>query len=331
MPARKWKWRMRGAAVTMADRTREGATSFDVVLASDFLDLATFKALLGRPTPAVAYFHENQLTYPVAPEDERDYQFAFTNITTCLAAERVLFNSRYHLESMLGAVDELLRRMPDEVPRGVPGRIRSKARVVPVGLDLARIDALRPQATGADGPLLVLWNHRWEYDKGPAEFLEVMMELAQQGAEFRLALTGEQFRTVPATFDRARRALGDRLVQFGYVRRRDDYIRLMLRSDVVVSTAHQEFFGISVVEAVYAGCFPLLPRRLTYPELLPRPLHERCIYAGRDELAARLRGLCADPSEARAFDHRLGRMDRFSWDAVAPQLDAAMEAAAQGR
>jgi hypothetical protein len=93
MPPRKWKWRMRGAAVYFADKLDQ---PFDVLFVSDFLDLAALVGL--RPdrlvgVPKVAYFHENQLTYPVQHESERDYQYGFTNITTCLAADRVFFNS----------------------------------------------------------------------------------------------------------------------------------------------------------------------------------------------------------------------------------------------
>ena len=121
MPARKWKWRMRGAALTMHEALHAGRGAFDVVLAGDYLDLAALAGMsppVLAGVPRVAYFHENQLTYPVAGEDERDYQFGFTNITTCLAADRVLFNSRYHLDDFLAAAESLLRRMPDCVPAG---------------------------------------------------------------------------------------------------------------------------------------------------------------------------------------------------------------------
>ncbi len=33
-------------------------------------------------------------------------------------------------------------------------------------------------------------------------------------------------------------------------------------------TSHQDFFGISVVEAVAAGVYPLLPYRLAFPEII---------------------------------------------------------------
>ncbi len=43
--------------------------------------------------------------------------------------------------------------------------------------------------------------------------------------------------------------------------------QLLHAGTIVLSTALHEFFGMSVVEAVRAGCRPLLPARLSYPEL----------------------------------------------------------------
>jgi glycosyltransferase involved in cell wall biosynthesis len=326
MPARKWKWRMRGAALLMHEAVRRRG-EFDVLLVSDFLDLAALMGMAPRLPPAVrtvAYFHENQLTYPVPSEDERDYQYGFTNITTCLAADRVLFNSRYHRDSFLEGVRTLLRRMPDHVPEGTPASIERRAQVVPVGVDLSAIDAQRPFAAPRAGPLTILWNHRWEYDKGADEFFDLMLELQAEGRDFRLAVTGQQFRTVPGVFDRARRALGRHVRQFGYVEGRDEYYRLLLECDVVVSTAGQEFFGISVVEAVYAGCLPLLPARLSYPELLPARRHGTCLYADRDDLKSRLVHWLDHAEEARALCLS-DDVARFGWECVAPMLDAAMD------
>lgn len=332
MPARKWKWRMRGAALTMHEQLCARRGAFDAVLASDYVDLAALAGMAPRVIegiPRLAYFHENQLTYPLPSEDERDYQFGFTNITTCLAAYRVLFNSRYHLESFLTGVQQLLRRMPDYVPDWAPEAIRTRAEVVPVGVDLTAIDANRAHATPRTGPLTVVWNHRWEYDKGAQMFFEVMMELQDEGRDFALVVTGQRFRTAPPVFEEATRRLAPRMKNFGYVESRDEYCKLLFESDLVVSTAVQEFFGISVVEAVYAGCAPLLPHGLSYPELLPERYHAACLYEGRDGLKARLARYMDHPEEARALDLSAA-MRRFGWDEVAPMLDAAIEGICRG-
>lgn len=335
MPARKWKWRMRGAALAMHEQLRARRGAFDAVLASDYVDLAALAGMTPRVlegVPRLAYFHENQLTYPLPSEDERDYQFAFTNITTCLAADHVLFNSRYHLESFLSGVERLLRRMPDHIPDWVPEAIRARAEVVPVGVDLAPIDANRSTAAPRTGPLTVVWNHRWEHDKGAQMFFDVMMELQDEGGDFGLVVTGQRFRTAPPVFEEVTQCLAARMKNFGYVESRDDYCKLLLESDVVVSTAVQEFFGISVVEAVYAGCAPLLPNGLSYPELLPERYHALCLYKGREGLKAQLARYMDQPEEARALDlsDLRAEMRRFGWDVVAPLLDSVIERVCRG-
>ncbi len=156
------------------------------------------------------------------------------------------------------------------------------------------------------------------------------MELDAEGRDFRLVVTGESFRTAPAVFEQARERLAGRLVHFGYAPSRADYCRLLCECDVVVSTAIHEFFGIAVLEAVYAGCAPLLPNRLSYPELLPADAHATCLYAGRADLKARLVRWIEDPAAARAIDLREAA-GRFGWDRVAPRLDAVAERLCGGR
>ena len=329
MPARKWKWRMRGSALHVACLL-EGLDA-DAILASDYLDLAALAGLrawhLGH-IPRAAYFHENQLTYPLPEGQDRDYHYGFTNITSCLAADRVIFNSRYHLESFLDAAADLLRRMPDCVPDGVTGRIRDRSLVIPVGADLEGIDRLRLTAEPRRGPLRILWNHRWEFDKAPDAFFEAAARLDAAGCEFELVVTGQTFRTQPAVFDEARQRFARRLRAFGYIEDRQDYLRALLESDVVVSTAIHEFFGLAVVEAVYAGCVPLLPARLSYPEILPAHLHSAHLYNTPDELFERLRRWAERPEAVRAMDLR-DAVREFGWDRVAPRLDAVMEELAE--
>ncbi len=158
LPANKWKWRMRHAAITFADQVNRRAgegQNWDVVFCSDMLNLAEFGGLAGRALAQVAtvvYFHENQLTYPVRFESERDYQFGVTNITTALAATRVWFNSAFHRDEFLDAAAGLLKRMPDHQPVGAIERIRAKSAVYPPGI-------LKPadRQERKKGPVRILW------------------------------------------------------------------------------------------------------------------------------------------------------------------------------
>ena len=121
LPAYKWKWRMLHGAITFADEVRKrlkAGDSWDVLFCSDMLNLAEFRGLLpDLHIPAVVYFHENQLTYPLAPGETMDLQFGFTDITTALCADRVLFNSRFQHDQFFRQLPAFISRMPEFKPR----------------------------------------------------------------------------------------------------------------------------------------------------------------------------------------------------------------------
>jgi glycosyltransferase involved in cell wall biosynthesis len=193
--------------------------------------------------------------------------------------------------------------------------------VVHPGIDVAGIDA--PERSG---PLRVLWNHRWEWDKNPEAFFGALGELARRGADFRVLVCGEQFRRRPACFRRGRGELGARVEHFGFAESAAEYRKLLGRADVGVSTALQESFGIAVLEACAAGCMPLLPDRLSYPELVPGPLRAECIYADDAELVRRLAALAADPGPARSRRQEWRALAaRFAWPGQAALLDGLLE------
>ena len=52
-------------------------------------------------------------------------------------------------------------------------------------------------------------------------------------------------------------------------RSKDDYYRALASARVVFSAAEQETFGIAMQEGMLAGCYPVAPRRVSYPELIP--------------------------------------------------------------
>ncbi len=344
-----WKWRMQGAALELAEQARallaEGERP-DLLLATSMVNLPSFFALTRRElagVPAVLYMHENQLTYPPPPGAKRDLTYGMIQHLSMLAADRVCFNSAYHLRSWFEEAPRLLKHFPDYVHLETVETARAKSSVAPVGCDLRRLDGydpaiapsilsgvqrrLRDGVEGSDPPL-ILWNQRWEYDKDPGTMLRALYTLQDEGLDFRVALAGESFRVQPAEFDAARARLGERLAHYGYAERLADYARLLWDADIVLSTAIHEFFGVSIVEAIYCGCLPVLPRRLSYPELIPAELHERCLYDDFDGLLSRLRGALAAP---QAPEILRGWVAQFDWSVQAGAYDALMEQAANSR
>lgn len=269
LPAHDWKWRMRHAAIALTEQVNTKAAagqSWDALWCTDMLNLAEFRGLCNFRGPAVSYFHENQLTYPVQHPDERDLHFAFTNFTSALAADAVWFNSDFHRREFLGALRAGMKRMPDFQPVRRVDEIEAKSAVMWPGVELER--TAERSGKGQDGePLHLLWAARWEHDKNPAMFFAALDELVRRGVKFRVSVIGESFREVPEVFDRAKQRFADRIVRWGYQPSRADYESALAEADVFVSTADHEFFGMAAVEAAMAGCVCVLPRKLAYPEV----------------------------------------------------------------
>jgi hypothetical protein len=239
LPARFWKWRMRGAALHFYRKIPSPA-GYDGLIASDLLALADLKALWGPACPpCLAYFHENQLTYPLAPGESLDVQFGFTNITTALAADRVLFNSRYHHDAFFARLPGFLRLMPEYRPLWAMERIRRKSAVLYPG---CRFPAAGPPPTPPAPP-----------DGAPAGGQEVRH-----------------------------------------------------------------------------GCLPLLPRRLSYPEILPPACHDEFLYRDPPDLVEKLDLLLRSPG--RFQPRRAGlaaAMGAYAWETLAGRYDAELETLAR--
>ena len=87
------------------------------------------------------------------------------------------------------------------------------------------------------------------------------------------------------------------------------YLELLLRSSVVASTAVHEFFGIAMVEAMAAGLVPLLPRALSYPELVPAEFHDAVLYDSYGDLVRRLRERAGRPRRGPRGGRRAAQVD----------------------
>jgi len=153
--------------------------------------------------------------------------------------------------------------MPDHQPLETIEKIRAKSSVYPPGIADFPVRKVREP-----GPLRILWAARWEHDKNPEDFFEAIKILKDKNVPFRLSVIGQSFRDQPAVFDQAHNDFQDHIDFWGYQQSREEYEHALCEADVVVSTANHEFFGIGILEAVAAGAHPLVPNRLSYPEIL---------------------------------------------------------------
>ncbi|WNL37368.1 DUF3524 domain-containing protein [Halomonas sp. PAMB 3232] len=301
---RHFAWRIRGNPLSWW--LREHATlsqAFDVVLATSMVDLATLIGLFPHLGQArkIVYFHENQFAYPSSSEQRPPVEAMMVNLYSALAADEVAFNTAFNRDSFIDGAKAFLKKMPDKLPVAAPlEALRRRARVLPVPLET------RPgEAASGSSINRIIWNHRWEYDKNPQDFFEVLFQLSQAGVSFELAVVGQRFRDAPAVFDEARERLGAHIHCWGPLEYQQ-YQALLDEGGIVVSTAWHEFQGLAIMEAAQRGARPLVPARLCFPELYPAAF---CYDGTRDGLFERLKGWLEVPeSRPPALD-----LQTFEW------------------
>ncbi|HCG79376.1 MULTISPECIES: tRNA-queuosine alpha-mannosyltransferase domain-containing protein [Thalassolituus] len=269
LPGRYFRWRIRGNPLSWMAEFRDALQQEQPhhILATSMVDIATIKGLHPElaDIPVTLYFHENQFAYPVGDRQHSSIDPQMVQLYGALTSERCLFNSRFNLESMLEGVTELLRKLPDATPDHVVDELRAKSSVLPVAVETVNTDTI-PAQTGTMP--MILWNHRWEYDKRPDRFEAVLDMLANRGVDFQLALLGPRPEKVPGELSAIREKHAARIVADGMVPRAE-YETLLKRARVVISTADHEFQGLSMIEAVSAGATPVVPDALCYREQYP--------------------------------------------------------------
>ena len=299
LEGRHWKWRMEGAAVSFAKRVEEIEVKPDLILATDMLDVAAFAGLARKflkDIPIGVYFHENQLTYPWSPTDQdtvlkRDLHYGFKNYTTAIAADFVLFNSEYHKTSFLGALPKFLKTFPDHKELENIKSIQEKSSVLHLGLDLQKFKQFDFSEEPNDRWAKILWNHRWEYDKNPEDFFDALKEIKERGIKFNLIVLGESYSKAPEIFKTAHSHFEEEIIHWGYTEDFKEYARLLHLADILPMTSNQDFFGISLIEALACNVKPLLPKRLAYPEHFPKEYSATFFYEDQKDLVNRLQRL----------------------------------------
>ena len=258
LPGRHFRWRIRGNPLSWLQQLPEAKP--DLIVATSMVDLATLKGLHPRLAniPCIYYFHENQFAYPVSKQQVKSIEPKMVQLYGALAADSLLFNSAYNRDSFFHGVEKLLKKLPDEKPVNVVDLLKDKSAILPVVIDPVEANAEKNKK-------LILWNHRWEYDKAPQLFVEALLKLNKTRPDFQLALLGSRSIQKSAALLDIEQKLADKIIVNGKVSK-DEYDQYLSQAAIVVSTAIHEFQGLSVLEAISAGAIPLVPDDLCYRE-----------------------------------------------------------------
>ena len=285
LPGKKWKWRMHGGAITLSKMYNKLNKKIDLIICSDMLNLPVFKSLSNniKSIKTIMYFHENQLSYPWSPLDKdlvlkRDLHYHYINYTSSLVSDYNYFNSQYHLDSYIKGLKKYLKKMPDLRNEDTIDSIYNKSCSLPIGCNLENFKKMKPKNP------IILWNHRWEYDKNPDLFFKILFELKNNKIKFKLIVLGEKYKEYPKIFDIAQKKLKNNIIHFGYCQSQKEYIKWLKISNILPVTSNQDFFGISIVEAVGYGNYPILPKKLSYPEIFEYKKNTDLFYTNEEQL-----------------------------------------------
>lgn len=299
-PGRHFSWRLEAAGWLWACSDDAAfQQSYDLIIATSLSNIVTLQARCPtlRDTPLWLYFHENQFAHPRSDQQRAAHQTAwqFNSLENAFCADWISFNSHFNRDTFFSGAKQLLQKFPETIPGDPIAQLQQKSQLLAVPLN-DQFLALREQEKDTR---LMVWNHRWEWDKQPQRFLHAAIQLKQDGVDFRLAMLGSGGGRGDA-FAAEREALGDCIVHWGEASE-SSYRYWLGRAGIGVSTALHDFQGLAMLELAQAGATCIVPRRQAYPECLP----EAVFFADQQHDAA------AEATElARTVQRWLGRPPR---------------------
>jgi len=333
LPGRNWKWRLMGSAPVLVQKMQSAPTP-DVIIYTSMANVAVIRGLLPQKwqsIPSALYMHENQLVYPQYIDSGKRPksvpELEIIQILSTLAVDRVWFNSYFHKRSFLSAIPDFLHRFPDYRWLDRVESIEQKSEVLYVG-----IEAPEPKSPEVsfekDKPPIILWNHRWDFDKDPIAFFKMLFRLSDRSIPFRLIAVGANSGNYDSSFiEQAEKRIRSHIMHWGYLQDKSEYNKLLGQADVLPVTSRQDFFGISTVEAIARNTFPLLPDRLAFPEHIPEQLKGQHLYKGMRELEEKLSHYLQAP---RSVSQELrSHISKYYWTNIIEEYDEKVELLAQ--
>ncbi len=266
LPDRHFYWRVRSNALTFAYQHPAVNENYDLIVATSMVDLCNLRGLLPHLGSAstLLYFHENQFAYPQRQANNNLINAQLTSIYSALVADKLVFNSEYNRDSFFEGARQLLAKMPDGTPKNLLDELPTRSIVVPVPV---REELSSLMTANNNKTVEILWNHRWEYDKQPQVFFAAIKKLLATGVRVSLHVMGQSFRQTPDCFNEFQKDHGDCIVTWGF-QPIEKYQQILASADIVVSAALHDFQGLGMQEAIAAGCIPIAPDRMAYPEYI---------------------------------------------------------------
>ncbi|MDA0903079.1 MAG: DUF3524 domain-containing protein [Bacteroidetes bacterium] len=358
--ATTWALEIRREASLEGDRDTP-----DLIITTDMCDAAQLRGLLPPAWSSatfIVYFHENQLTFPWSTFDDdasngRSHTYGYINITSALAADAVWFNSKHHRDVFLIAAEAFVGRLPKPRPVEVAKTILDKSSILPIGFNLPNPPSLSDSTsevsaslansvlqTKADDqagstlalnlpaelkpakPPLVIWNHRWSDDKGTQAFAAFARCVVSEDIPAQFAFLGRAPERLPDEWNGLKDDLGSRCIHWGYVEDETNYHAWLERADIAPIHPRQEYFGISIMEAMASGTIPWVPEAHAYVETMPRG-HR---FLSSSEWVKSLAERAYDHWPLTADDYRR-HAGTFTWSALTKRYDDAMLQALERR
>ncbi|MDY0359996.1 MAG: DUF3524 domain-containing protein [Desulforegulaceae bacterium] len=321
-----FKWKIRGASWYFKSKIKN-IYEYDGIIMTDMINLSDFRALYKKKIPPVLfYFHENQLDYPLANNQKIDYHLCFSNINSALSSDFLFFNSNTHKKSFLKSVNKIISRMPkdDFDVDWILSELNKKSEFIYPGCDFSKYLINKKETNKIP---VILWNHRWDHDKNPEDFFKILSFLKRDKIKFKLIILGEKSLKKNMLFCEAKNKFAKEIIHFGYVKDQEEYLTLLKKSDISITTSVQENFGYSVLEAINAGCIPILPKRLSYPEIISSKFHEMVLHKNISSMYNTLKNYLNDPKLLNQdWSEELRKdIEKFSWVNLISEYDQILE------